>query len=47
MKECARGRSAWTVEKYGIRLLPEFFKHLNPIPFEAAAQMEKDLATAH
>lgn len=37
-------KAAWTVEKYGIRLMPEFYKHLNPMPFEAAAQMEKDLA---
>jgi hypothetical protein len=37
-------KSAWTVEKYGLRLMPEFFEHLNPMPFEAAAQMEKDLA---
>ncbi len=37
-------KAAWTVEKYGIRLMPEFFEHLNPMPFEAAAQMEKDLA---
>ncbi len=37
-------KAAWTVEKYGIRLLPELFEHLNPMPFEAAAQMEKDLA---
>jgi len=36
-------KSAWTVEKYGIRLLPELFAHLNPMPFEAAVQMEKDL----
>ena len=37
-------QSAWTVKKYGIRLLPELFAHLNPMPFAAAAQMEKDLA---
>ena len=37
-------KSAWVVEKYGVRLLPEFYAHLNPMPFEAAAQMEKDLA---
>lgn len=37
-------KAAWTVEKYGIRLMPEFFEHLNPMPFEAAAQMERDLA---
>ena len=30
-------------EKYGIRLMPELYEHLNPMPFEAAAQMEKDL----
>jgi hypothetical protein len=36
-------KSAWTVEKYGIRLLPEFYQHLNPMLYEAAAQMEKDL----
>lgn len=37
-------KSAWTVRKYGIRLMPELFEHLNPMPFEAAARMEKDLA---
>ncbi len=37
-------KSAWTVRKYGVRLLPELFAHLNPMPFEAAAQMEQDLA---
>ena len=36
-------KSAWTVKKYGIRLMPELYAHLNPMPFEAAAQMEKDL----
>lgn len=37
-------KAAWTVEKYGRRLLPELFAHLNPMPFEAAQQMERDLA---
>jgi len=37
-------KSARVVQRYGIRLLPELFEHLNPMPFEAAAQMEKDLA---
>jgi hypothetical protein len=37
-------KSAWTVERYGVRLMPELYAHLNPMPFEAAAQMEKDLA---
>jgi predicted GIY-YIG superfamily endonuclease len=38
-EKCAR-----IVQRFGIRLLPEMFAHLNPMPFEAAAQMEKDLA---
>jgi len=25
-------------------LMPELYEYLNPMPFEAAAQMEKDLA---
>ncbi|MDB6175316.1 MAG: hypothetical protein JWL59_4627 [Chthoniobacteraceae bacterium] len=37
-------KSAWVVRKYGVRLMPELFTHLNPMPFEAAAQMERDLA---
>jgi len=37
-------KSAWVVRKYGVRLLPELYEHLNPMPFEAAAQMEKELA---
>jgi hypothetical protein len=32
------------VRKYGVRLMPELYAHLNPMPFEAAAEMEKDLA---
>jgi hypothetical protein len=37
-------KAAWAVKRYGQRLLPELYKHLNPMPFEAAAQMGKDLA---
>jgi hypothetical protein len=37
-------KAAWVVRKYGVRLMPELFEHLNPMPFEAAAQMEKELA---
>lgn len=37
-------KSARLVRKYGLRLMPELYAHLNPMPFEAAAQMEKDLA---
>jgi hypothetical protein len=32
------------VKRYGLRLLPELYAHLNPMPFEEAAQMERDLA---
>ena len=32
------------VTRYGLRLLPELFAHLNPMPFESATQMEVDLA---
>lgn len=37
-------KSSRFVREYGVRLLPELFAHLNPMPFEAAAQMERDLA---
>ena len=37
-------KAARVVRKYGVRLMPELYAHLNPMPFEAAAQMEKDLA---
>ena len=37
-------KSAWVVRKYGVRLLPELYEHLNPMPFEAAVQMELELA---
>ena len=32
------------IEHYGLSLLPELYSHLNPMPCEAAAQMEQDLA---
>jgi hypothetical protein len=32
------------VEKYGVRLMPELYAHLNPMPYEAALQMELELA---
>jgi hypothetical protein len=36
-------KSSSFVKRYGIRLLPELYEHLNPMPYEPAAQMEKDL----
>lgn len=32
------------VKRYGVRLMPELYAYLNPMPYEAAAEMEKDLA---
>jgi hypothetical protein len=37
-------KAASMVKRFGLHLLPELYEHLNPMPFEAAAQMEKDLA---
>lgn len=37
-------KAARVVKRYGVRLLPDLYLHLNPMPFVAAAQMEKDLA---
>lgn len=37
-------KSAWAVRKYAVRLMPELYEHLNPMPFQAAVQMESDLA---
>lgn len=37
-------KDAYVVRRYGLRLMPELYQHLNPMPFEAAAEMEVDLA---
>ena len=37
-------KAASLVKRYGIRLLPQLYAHLNPMPYEAAARMEMDLA---
>ena len=37
-------KSASVVTRYGLRLLPELYAHLNPMPFDAAVKMEQDLA---
>ena len=37
-------KAASVVKRFGLRLLPELFEHLNPMPYEAAAQMEVALA---
>jgi len=30
--------------KYGVRLVPELYEYLNPMPFEAAVQIKLELA---
>jgi hypothetical protein len=37
-------KAASVVKRFGIRLLPGLFAHLNPMPYEAALRMERDLA---
>jgi hypothetical protein len=37
-------KAASVVKRFGLRLLPKLYEHLNPMPFGAAVQMEKDLA---
>jgi hypothetical protein len=37
-------KAASLVKCHGLRLLPELYAHLNPMPYEAAVEMEKDLA---
>ena len=37
-------KAASVVQRYGLRLLPELYEHLNPMPYAAAIQMEMDLA---
>ncbi len=37
-------KAASVVKRHGLRLMPELYAHLNPMPFEAAARMEQDLA---
>ena len=37
-------KAASVVKRYGLHLLPELYEHLNPMPFEAAVEMEVDLA---
>src|SRR5688572_21223998 len=37
-------KSSSFVQRYGVQLLPELYAHLNPMPYQAALQMELDLA---
>lgn len=37
-------KAAAIVKRYGLRLLPELFACYNPMPFDAAVEMERELA---
>jgi hypothetical protein len=37
-------KAARVVQLYGVRLMPELYEALNPMPFDAAVVMERDLA---
>jgi predicted GIY-YIG superfamily endonuclease len=37
-------KAARVVQRYGVRLLPELYEVFNPMPFEAALEMERELA---
>ena len=37
-------KDAWFVRKYGQRLLPDLYRHFNPMPYDLARVMEPDLA---
>ena len=37
-------KAAWVVEKYGVRLMPELYAHLNPMAYSRAKAMEVMLA---
>ena len=37
-------KAARVVQRFGLKLLPELYECFNPMPFEAACQMERELA---
>ncbi len=37
-------KDAYVVWHFGVRFMPELYAHLNPMPLEAGARMEVDLA---
>ncbi|HJM88951.1 MAG TPA: hypothetical protein QF624_04895 [Dehalococcoidia bacterium] len=39
-------KAARVVRRYGVRLLPALYEHLNPVTYEEAARMEGELAEA-
>ena len=39
-------KAAGVVRKYGVRLVPTLYEHLNPMPYEGAVRMEIELAAS-
>lgn len=37
-------KASMVVQRFGLKLLPELYEVFNPMPFEAAVAMERDLA---
>ena len=37
-------KDAYVVRRFGVRLMPELYAHVNPMSFEAAAEMEDRMA---
>lgn len=37
----AGNRAAGVVRRYGVRLVPKLYAHLNPMPYDKALEMEK------
>ena len=37
-------KAASVVKKYGVRLVPKLYEHLNPMPYDKALEMEAHLA---
>ena len=37
-------KSSYYAKKFAVKLIPELYSFLNPMPYEAAVEMEKDLA---
>ena len=37
-------KAARVVQKYGVRLVPTLYEHLNPMPYKDAVRMEVELA---
>ena len=37
-------KAARVVQRFGVRLMPELYEVYNPMPFEAAIEMERELA---